>query len=61
MNNRNWRESKRPHGNSILDSAMVAEIRELKGLLSTREAAELFHVGKSTILDIWNGKTWRDR
>lgn len=48
------------HGNALLSVAAVKEIRELKGHLSSRETAELFNVGKRTVLDIWSGKTWRN-
>lgn len=51
---------KQPHGNSLLDVRTVTEIRELKGHLSASGVAELFNIGKSTVLDIWRGKTWRN-
>lgn len=54
-----WRGSGRPHGNSLLDERTVNEIRDLEGHLPASGVAELFNVGKNTVLDIWRGRTWR--
>jgi hypothetical protein len=57
---KHWRGSGQPHGNALLDVSIVKEIRELEGHMSARETAELFNVGKNTVLDIWRGRTWRN-
>lgn len=61
MSSLNWRGSGRPHGNSRLTADDVAEIRSLKGRFSASFVADIFDIGKSTVLDIWRGKTWRIR
>ena len=50
---------KRTHGNARLSSSAVEEIRRLKGLRSSREVARAFFIGRSTVLDIWAGRTWK--
>ena len=49
----------KPHGNAKLNSSAVEEIRRLKGLRSSREVARAFFIGRSTVLDIWAGRTWK--
>jgi len=47
------------HGNATLNQAQVREIRRLQGQKSAGAIAKDFRVGKSTIIDIWRGRTWR--
>ena len=54
-----WKGSGRPHGNARLSADLVKEIRHFKGRYSASEVAKLYEVGKQTVLDIWEGKTWR--
>jgi hypothetical protein len=49
------------HGNAKLTWANVKVIRVMKGLYSAAHTAREFAVGKQTILDIWQGRTWRER
>lgn len=49
----------KPHGNAKLTVSDVQEIRVLKGKRSERNAAREYFVGRTTIRDIWSGKTWR--
>lgn len=49
------------HGNAKLSWENVKVIRVMKGLYSAAHTAREFAVGKQTILDIWNNKTWRDQ
>ena len=55
-----WRGSGQPHGNARLTAHDVAEIRTYQGRFSAREVSEMLSIGKSTVLDIWRGKTWRE-
>jgi len=54
-----WRGSGRPHGNALLTSVVVEEIRELKGRFSSYAVADMFDIGPLAVQRIWNGKTWR--
>jgi hypothetical protein len=56
-----WRGSGKPHGNSRLSLDLVKEIEEMRGRFSAAAVADMFDVGKSTVLDIWRKKTWRIR
>jgi hypothetical protein len=56
-----WRGSGRPHGGAKLTLWDAAVIFALKGVVSSRRLAAMFHVGKTTVLDIWHGKTWRSQ
>jgi hypothetical protein len=58
-----WSYERKPaaHGNSRLTLEAVAEIRELKGHLSSGAVGELFGVHRNTVIDIWGGKAWRER
>jgi hypothetical protein len=37
----------------------VEEIKTMRGRFSASVVAEVYGIGKNTVLDIWNGKTWR--
>jgi hypothetical protein len=54
-----WRGTGRPHGNARLDWPLVEEIKTMRGRFSASVVAEVYGIGKNTVLDIWNGKTWR--
>ena len=45
--------------NSKLNKKEVLEIREYQGKLSSRKVGILYNIDKSTILSIWNRKTWK--
>lgn len=51
--------AKDAHGNAKLAWEDVRLIHKLRGVRSAAEVAREFRVGKQTILDIWNGRTWR--
>lgn len=46
-------------GNSKLTSEQVQAIRASRGSLSSREAAKIWNISKTNVLDIWNNKIWR--
>lgn len=45
-------------GNSKLTKEEVKQIRNLKGITSSRVTAKMFNVSKTNILEIWSGKIW---
>lgn len=49
------------HGNAKLTWDDVKVIRVMKKSYSAAYTARWFGVRKQTILDIWRGKTWRER
>ena len=55
-----WRGSGFAHGNAKLDEYSVRHIRSMKGRISSRDMAQVYEVGRSTIRDIWKGRTWRN-
>jgi len=57
---RRWRGSGRPHGNARLDLYSIRHIRQMMGRISSRELAKAYNIGKTTVLDIWHGRTWGD-
>lgn len=52
---------RQPHGNALLTWAQVEEIVGLRGLLSSRVVGELFNIKHNTVLDIWRGRTWKEK
>jgi len=46
-------------GNSKLTSAEVLAIRAAQGCMSSREAAKIWGISKTNVLDIWRGYIWK--
>lgn len=60
LGGRAWRAmAMKVHGNAKLTWDNVKVIRAMKGSYSAAYTARYWAVGKQTILDIWQGRTWK--